>query len=107
MISHFDSTLKQLSIHKVGNKFLDEPLTLSEQPANVGDEVLDGLLKQYFITAFEKVNEAYRLFHATGDNNLNEVFHFASLIFDDPATFHTNSCQLAKHLFDIADHPKI
>ncbi len=107
MVSYFEASLSQLSIHKAGNKSLEEPLTLSENSLKIDDEVLDGLLKQYFLHPFEKVNEAYRLFHPTSDLSLNEVFHFAEMIFEAPDTFHENTKQIAKHLYDISNHPKI
>jgi hypothetical protein len=61
----------------------------------------------YFLKPFEKVNEVYRFDHPTGDLNLNEVYHFAEIIFNDKDTFHENSRQIAKHLYDISNHPKI
>lgn len=107
MISFFDTAVTQLSIHKTGNKILDESIFLSESPTVVEDETLSNLLLQYFLAPFEKMNEIYRLTHTTGDLNLNEVFHFAQLIFKDPESFHANSKQIAKHLYDVANHPKI
>ncbi len=107
MVSFFEASLAELSIHKLGNKLLDEPLILSEQSSTVDDEMLSGLLMQYFVKPFEKENEMYRFFHPTEDLNLNEVFHFAELIFKTPSTFHTFSQQIAKHLYDISNHPKI
>lgn len=107
MISYIDSALTQLTIHKAGNKVLDESLVLSEQPLSLSDPILEGLLKQYFLKPFEKVNEIFRLYHPTGDNNLNEVFHFADLIFNSPETFHENTKHIATHLYDITNHPKI
>ncbi|MEO8819233.1 MAG: nucleoid-associated protein [Ginsengibacter sp.] len=107
MISYFEASLSRLSIHKVGNKLLDENLNLSEHPLNIEDEILDGLLMNYFLKPFEKTNEIYRLSHSTEDLNLNEVFHFAEIIFNDKNEFHTNTRQIAKHLYDISNHPKI
>ena len=107
MISYFGATLPQLSIHKVGSKVLDESVTLSEHPLQIEDDILNDLLMQYFLQPFEKVNEVYRFFHPNEDLNLNEVFHFAEMIFDDLASFHKNSQQIAKHLYDISTHPKI
>lgn len=107
MISFFDTAITQLSIHKTGNKLLDEPLYLSAHPTLIEDENLSRLLLQFFLTPFEKSNEIFRFAHATDDLNLNEAFHFAQLIFNDPASFHANSKQLAKHLYDVANHPKI
>ena len=107
MITFFEAALQQLSIHKVGNKQLGEPLTLSEQPLQLQDEVLESLLMQYFLQPFEKVNEIYRFTHSSGNLRLNEVYHFAENIFEDKDSFHESSEQLAKLLYEKADHPKI
>jgi hypothetical protein len=107
MISYFQASLSHPTIHKVGNKLLDEHLSLSEHSLKIDDEVLDNLLMNYFLKPFEKVNEMYRFDHPTGDLNLNEVYHFADIIFNDKDTFHENSRQIAKHLYDISNHPKI
>ena len=107
MVTFFEAAFNQLSIHKVGNKQLDETLHLSEQPFVVEDEMLGELLMQFFVQPFEKVNEMYRLNHSSGNLQLNEVYHFAQQIFEDANSFHENSRQLAKHLFDVGNHPKI
>jgi len=107
MITFFEAALQQISIHKVGNKQLEEPITLSEKPLPVEDEVLGDLLMQYFLQPFEKVNETYRLHHSTGNLQLNEVYHFATKIFEDNGLFHQSSQQLAKLLYEKSSHPKI
>ncbi|RYY06532.1 MAG: nucleoid-associated protein, partial [Sphingobacteriaceae bacterium] len=107
MISFFEASLTQLSIHRVGNKLQDEFYVLSEAPVPELDETLNKLLMQYFLSPYEKVNERYRLHHSSGDLNLNEVYHFVSDIFDQPENFHQNSEQLAKYLYDVSNHPKI
>ncbi|MEI8058752.1 MAG: nucleoid-associated protein [Ferruginibacter sp.] len=107
MITFTDAQIKQLSIHKTGNKLLDDPLTLSEKPLQINDEELNQLLMQYFLQAFEKINEIYRLFHPAGELALNEIYAFATQVFDEAKNFHPTSKQIAKHLYDIANHPKI
>jgi len=107
MIYHTEASLKQLSIHQAGNKLLDDKYVLSDAPYEIQDDILEKLLKQYFLTAFEKTNEVYRLYHPSEDLKLNEVYHFVSAIFDDVETFHANSEQLTKHLYDNSNHPKI
>ncbi len=107
MISYLEATLKTISIHQSGNKLLDEKYKLSAQPFTINDEILNQLLLQYFLTPFEKINEMYRFSHSSGDLQLNEVYHFAELIFNDPDTFHENSQQITKHLYDVSNHPKI
>ena len=107
MISHLEASLSHFSIHKIGNKLQEEQIILSEQPFAIKDEMLSELLMQYFLTPFEKVNEAYRFWHATGNLELNEMFHFAAIMFDDTETFHNNTIQIARQLYDITNHPKI
>jgi hypothetical protein len=107
MITFFEATLAELSIHRIGNKLQDEFYVLSENSLHINDEMLNKLLLQYFLSSFEKVNEIYRLMHPNNDLNLNEVYHFAAEIFADGSTFHENSKKLATYLYEISNHPKI
>lgn len=107
MITFFETSLDLLSVHRVGNKVQDEFYILSEQPLNIGDDVLKNLLINYFLSPFEKANEAYRFTHSSGDLNLNELFHFSSLIFSDETSFHELSGKIAKYLYESSNHPKI
>lgn len=107
MITYFEATLTQLSIHHTGNKLLDESYRLSQKPLPIADETLGKLLMQYFLPPFEKVNEIYRLSHPSGNLGLNELYHFSTSIFETLENFHENSVQITKHLFDVSGHPKI
>ena len=107
MISYFETTLTQLSIHYTGNKMQDQLYRLSVKPLPIADETLSTLLMQYFLTPFEKVNEIYRLHHPSGNLGLNELFHYSTNIFAATENFHDNSVQIAKHLYDVSNHPKI
>lgn len=107
MISYSEASLAELSIHRIGNKSEDEFYVLSEQSLVIEDEQLKNLLLQYFLGPYAKVNEIYRFFHPNEDLNLNEVYHFAESIFEKGESFHDNSQQLAKYLYEISNHPKI
>lgn len=107
MISFFEASLAELSIHRIGNKSQDEYYVLSEESVTIQDDILSNLLQQYFLGPYEKVNEVYRFFHPNSDLNLNEVYHFASEIFANGETFHENSKELAKYLYEVSGHPKI
>lgn len=107
MITFFETSLNQISVHRVGNKVQDEFYILSEQPLNIEDDVLKSLLIKYFLPPFEKTNEVYRFTHSSGDLNLNELFHFSSMMFSDEASFHELSGNIAKYLYEISNHPKI
>lgn len=106
MIASFEASLSQLSVHRVGNKLLDEFYVLSDNPIEITDELLNKLLMQYFLSPFEKVNEVYHFMHSS-DLSLNELFHFAESAFNDQAKFHDISQQITKYLFDSTNHPKI
>ena len=107
MITYVEATLDQLSIHYTGNKLQDEMYRLSDKPLPIADVTLAQLLMQYFLTPFEKLNEVYRFHHPSGNLGLNELFHFATAVFNDASAFHENSMQIAKQLYDVSSHPKI
>jgi len=107
MITFFEATLAELSIHRIGNKLQDEFYVLSDHSMHIKDEMLNQLLLRYFLSSFEKVNEVYRFMHPNNDLSLNEVYHFAQEIFADGTLFHENSKKLATYLYEIANHPKI
>lgn len=107
MITYFDSILNKISIHHIGNKLLDEYYSLSDRPLDVEDELLGNLLTQFFLKPFEKVNEVYRFYHHNDNLAMNEIYHFAKEIFVDMETFHKNSQEMAKHLYETSNHTKI
>lgn len=106
MVTFFEASLSQLSIHRVGNKANDEFYALSDNSLKIEDEFLSGLLLQYYLKPFEKINEVYRFTHSS-ELKLNELFHFSSRIFKEKGDFHEVSQEITKYLFDISNHPKI
>ncbi|RKD13738.1 hypothetical protein BCY91_09215 [Pelobium manganitolerans] len=107
MITTFEASLQQLSVHRVGNKAQDEYMVLSDAPLRTDEDLLRNLLMTYFLKPFEKVNEVYRFTHATEDLALNEICSFAKKAFADETQFHQLSQQITKHLYDVSAHPKI
>ncbi|RZK93115.1 MAG: nucleoid-associated protein [Pedobacter sp.] len=107
MVSFFESNLAELSVHRVGNKANEEYYALSDNSMHVQDEMLNQLLKQYFLSPFQKVNDVYRFTHPNNDLNSNEIYRLAAEIFAHGDTFHENSKNIATYLFEVADHPKI
>ena len=107
MISYFEANLSQLSIHKVGNQQQGDPFSLSAHSLVIKEEVLNNLLMQYFLKPFEKTIEYYQFYHSSGKLELNEVFHFVKEIFATIKSFHSNTEQIAKHLYDVSKHPNI
>lgn len=108
MFFHQDATFEQLSIHRVGNKAQDDFYVLSDTPIDMSqDEVLPDLLMQYFMKPFGKATEVYRFYHPNDDLQLNEIYYFAKQYFDGKIPFHDMSQQVAKHLYEVSEHPKI
>lgn len=99
-----ETNIRNFSLHKVGNKVIDEGYSLSKKSFSVEKDLKD-LLTHYFVTPF-KSNEYYILHHDT-DLNLNEVFVYVTKIFDNPELLHEQSVNLAKHLYEQSTHPKI
>ena len=107
MLSYYEASLVQLSVHRVGNKLQNEYYVLSERPVALRDEMLPKLLMQYFLSPFEKVNEVYRFTHPNGELALNELYHFSRAFFEGSEDFHAISKQISKHLYEASGHPKI
>ena len=105
MIDYIKCNIKSLSIHKVGNKQEDELLQISKQKVNIEDILIRELLVKYYFTPF-KSQEYYSFYHDS-DLKYNEVYGFASGIFDAPDSLYENSVNLAKHLYEQSTHPKI
>lgn len=101
----FDNTLIQnIVLHQVGNKSKDEGVFLSKKPLELNEE-LNAILKKYFTQAFN--SEEYYHFYHDSDIKFNEVYSFISNIFDNQLTIFDNSVNLAKHLYEKSNHPKI
>lgn len=107
MINFLDASMSELSVHRVGNKSLDEFYVLSKQAIAIENEELSRLLIHYFLSPFEKTNAVYRLAHPDGYPEQNKMFEWCTAIFDAPSSIHEQSLQMAKTLFDISGDPKI
>lgn len=96
--------IKALSVHRIGNKSALEGVELSEEPVNL-DETLGEILKTFFLMAF-KDEERYCFSHPTA-KDLNAVYTYVSKAFEDCSTFHEQSKNIAKYLYEQSEHPNI
>ena len=96
--------IKTLSVHRIGNKAAVEGVELSETSVKM-DETLGEILKSYFLMAF-KDEERYRFSHPT-DKDLNAVYSYVSDAFENNGTFHEQSKNMAKYLYEQSEHPNI
>jgi hypothetical protein len=104
MMRFEESELKALALHKVGNKSADEGVVLSSKLLEAGD-VIKPLLLQYFLSPFRS-EELYNFAHPS-ELDMNEVYHYASAIFENPGCLLEQSQNLAQHLYRQSTHPKI
>ena len=85
MINLFNTHIESLSIHRVGNKSRNEEIFLSEQTYSLSDEIVP-LIKEYFFKPFRDKEENYFQFAHEVDLDYNDMFMFASEIFDNPTS---------------------
>ncbi|VDR34513.1 37-kD nucleoid-associated bacterial protein [Alistipes sp. cv1] len=104
VINNYDIQLESLAIHWIGNKTNDDGTLLSKSPTTLSDDISAVLLK-YFLSSF-KLDESYRFTH-NSDLELNEVYNYASKIFENPHFLHEGSVLLAKFLYELSLHPNI
>jgi hypothetical protein len=105
MLDFTDVGLNQIVVHSIGNRPEDEGITLSKAEMNVNDPAIESILKQYFLAQFK--SDYFFSFAHESDLQLNEAFNFAKQIFDNPANFYEQSVNLAHHLYQSSNHPKI
>lgn len=94
----------KITVHKVGNKISGESLNLSKEELDL-DETTAELLQNYFLSAF-KTEETYQFYSDSYLVN-NKVFGSVSEIFQDNWYFQSYSEEIAKHLFESAENPRI
>lgn len=94
----------KITVHKVGNKINQESLFLSQEEL-VLDEEMKELLAEYFLKSFKSEEQ----FHFYSDSYLvnNAVYSSVSEIFEDRDKFLFESENIAKHLYDIAENPRV
>ena len=78
MIQIDNADIKSIALHKVGNKYKDEPLVLSRNFISP-DEATKEILSRYFLSKFG-FTEFYSFFHQV-DIEYNEVYDLISGIF--------------------------
>lgn len=106
MFDYTEARIKKVSFHEVGNKTNGEKLHTSRSPIDCEDEKLQNLLKHFFLQAFSNP-EFYSFTFTNEDVTLNPVYNFAVDVFENPRRFHSNSVNIAKHLYELSVHPQI
>lgn len=96
--------LSKLIIHKVGNKINQEALILSQAEYPLNEEMTE-MLQDFFLKGF-KSEEQFQFYSDSYLVN-NPVFSSASEIFEDRSKFIYESENIAQHLYDITENPRV
>lgn len=106
MIDFTQTRIERLSVHNVGNKTNGEELQLSKSPLDIEEINTRELLLRFFLPPFSNP-EFYSFTFSNGDFSMNPLCIFASLAFDEQNSFHENSINIARHLYETSTHPQI
>ena len=96
--------LSKLIVHKVGNRINQESLILSQEELQL-DEEMKELLEDFFLKAF-KSEEQFSFYSDTYLVN-NPVYSSVSEIFDDRDKFVYEAENIAQHLYEVAENPRV
>lgn len=96
--------ISKIIVHRVGNKINQENLFLSSDELQLPDEMKD-LLEDFFLKAFK--SEEHFQFYSESYLVNNPVYSSVSEIFEDPAKFVFESENIAKHLYEAAENPRV
>ncbi len=105
MFDFSEVNLNQIVVHNIGNRVEEEGVSLSKSPMIIGDDTVENILKQYFLSHFK--SDYFYSFANDSDLQLNEVYNHISQIFEDDSTFFEQSKNLAWFLYERSNHPKI
>ena len=100
------TNITTVSAHFVGNVLNGEPLKLSEEPLDTGDEKVHELLCTYFLSNFT-VPEFYSFTADEDEFTKNPMYQIADEMFRDPESFHKNSMAIAELLSSVTQNPNI
>lgn len=96
--------LSKLIVHKVGNRINQESLILSQEELRLEEEMKD-ILEDFFLKSF-KSEEQFRFYSDTYLVN-NPVYSSVSEIFEDRDKFVYEAENIAQHLYDVAENPRV
>lgn len=97
--------LKELAIHRVGNKHNEEDFFISPSAYQFSDD-LEGLILDYFVRPFMNSQDANQFSHEV-DLSFNELNGISKDIFSNPDSLYINSVKILKHLHEQSNHPHI
>jgi hypothetical protein len=105
MVDYTEAALLNMAIHFIGNRLTGGELFLADKEPEVKSTELQDELKEYMIAPYKEV-PAQQFTHLS-DLGLNEMYNYATRIFENPKVFNAQSRNIAAHLFNCSAHPGI
>lgn len=96
--------LQKIIIHKVGNKINQEPLVFGSEVVDLEEDMKE-LLTEFFYKSF-KSEEQFQFYSEDYLAN-NPVYSSVAKIFENPENFVDSSKEIAQHLYDITENPRV
>ncbi|WP_235297441.1 nucleoid-associated protein [Portibacter marinus] len=106
MITYSEAKIEELWIHFVGNASQDEGIQYCNTSIVLPNEVVDEMLKQYFFGNF-KEPEFYAFDFFDGNIDLNPMYNYVRMVFEDPDLLGEQSVNISKFLYENSKHPNI
>jgi hypothetical protein len=106
MIDFGKAKLEKLIIHQVGNKLVEDGVSLSGDLVDLGkQEDLRSILTTYFLSQFKE--PVFYNFHHVSSLGLNEIYSIVNDLFQSTRGFLKKSKDIANILYEYSNHPKI
>lgn len=100
------TSLEKAAAHRVGNKHNEGSMVISHSEIPVHGGAIGELLHTYFLKPFN-TPEFFKFTFTNEDFKLNPLYQFCKDIFEDPESLLINSVHIAKHLYELSNHPNI
>jgi len=100
-----DAVLQKVAVHFVGNKGNGQEFISSRKPLELSAEDRI-IMKNSFLAKFNLESDKYA-FHHMSSLDYNEVYNYCLESLAEGTTFHQNTVNIAKHLYESSVHPKI
>lgn len=94
----------KIALHKIGNKVLAEGAYFSDEELQI-NEATKEVLKNYFLGSFK--SEKTFQFYSDSYLQHNYVFNSVREIFEHQESFIPQSQNIGRHLYDIAENPRV
>lgn len=106
MLVYTEGKIEQVAVHQIGNKTNDESLILSKENLDLSDPLLTDVLFKFCLPHF-KHPEFFNFTFSNKDFRLNPLYTYCKSIFEQGNTFHKNTINIAKHLYEVSIHPNV